>query len=140
MKVESQMAAVNGRMPVCESLRRPGDVVLRDGSTVHLRSMRLSDEQDVLKLLQSLSEDARYQRFFCPIKDSALVAEAHREVTLEGTVSLVALHGEEERVVGHAFFAALNQTRAEVAFTIVDEFRPRFGHYPTGTTRRYCCG
>src|SRR5688572_20055285 len=125
MKVESQMAAVNGGMPVCESLRRPGDVVLRDGSTVHLRSMRLSDEQDVLKLLQSLSEDARYQRFFCPIKDSALVAEAHREVTLEGTVSLVALHGEGQRVVGHAFFAALNQTRAEVAFTIVDEFRGR---------------
>src|SRR5688572_21440751 len=112
-------------MTACEPIRRSGDVVLRDGSTVHLRAMRPSDEQGVLRLFQSLSEDARYQRFFCPIKDSALAVEAHREVTLDGTVSLVALHGEEQRVVGHAFFAALGQSRAEVAFTIAGEFRGR---------------
>ena len=52
-------------------------------------------------------------------------AEAHREANLQGTFSLLAVHGVEEEVVGHAFYAALTQTRAEVAFTIADEFRGR---------------
>lgn len=96
---------------------------LRDGSTVHVRMIQPSDESAVLKLFQSLSEESRYQRFFCPVKDSALAVEVHREVTLNGTFALIALHGEEERIVGHAFYAELDQTRAEVAFTIAKEFR-----------------
>ena len=100
-------------------------VVLRDGSTVHVRLMRQSDETGLVKLFQSLSEEARCQRFFCPIKDGALEAEAHREANLKDTFSLLAVHGVPETVVGHAFYAALNQTRAEVAFTIADEFRGR---------------
>lgn len=100
-------------------------VVLRDGSTVHVRLMRQSDEPGLVKLFQSLSEEARCQRFFCPIKDSALEAEARREANLKDTFSLLAVHGVPETVVGHAFYAALNQTRAEVAFTIADEFRGR---------------
>lgn len=110
---------------VLSSVNPDAHVVLRDGSTVHVRLMRQSDEPGLVKLFQSLSEEARCQRFFCPIKDSALEAEAHREANLQDTFSLLAVHGVEEEVVGHAFYAALNQTRAEVAFTIADEFRGR---------------
>jgi acetyl coenzyme A synthetase (ADP forming)-like protein len=87
--------------------------------------MRQSDEQGLVNLFQSLSEEARCQRFFGPIKDGALEAEAHREANLAGTFALIAVNGVEERVVGHAFYATLNKTRAEVAFTIADEFRGR---------------
>src|SRR6185436_6797513 len=37
-----------------------GDVVLRDGSTVRVRVMRADDEEKLLALFQSLSEDARW--------------------------------------------------------------------------------
>src|SRR5512132_289306 len=102
-----------------------GDVVLRDGSTVRVRMMRPGDEGGLLDLFQSLSEESRWWRFFSPAKGSALAAEAHREATLDNAFALVASSGAEERIVGHAFYAVLDQNRAEVAFTIGDAFRGR---------------
>jgi acetyl coenzyme A synthetase (ADP forming)-like protein len=106
-------------------VKADGDVVLRDGSTVHVRMMRSDDEQGLIGLFQSLSEDSRWLRFFSPAKGSALAAEAHREATLDHTFGLVALSGTEERVVGHAFYVELNQNRAEVAFTIANAYQGR---------------
>jgi acetyl coenzyme A synthetase (ADP forming)-like protein len=102
-----------------------GDVVLRDGSTVRVQVMRPADEAGLVSLFQSLSDEARWFRFFSPANDSALAAEAHREVNLDHTFGLFALSGVEKRVVGHAFYAALDERRAEVAFTIADDFRGR---------------
>jgi len=102
-----------------------GDVVLRDGSTVRVREMRPGDEVGLFELFQSLSEESRWLRFFSPAKGSALAAEAHREATLDHAFALITTSGGEERIVGHAFYAALDQSRAEVAFTIGDEFRGR---------------
>ncbi len=102
-----------------------GNVVLRDGSTVRVRVMRRDDEKKLLVLLESLSDEARWMRFLSPAKGSALAAEAHREATLDDAFSLIALSGTGERIVGHAFYAVLDQTRAEVAFTIAGDFRGR---------------
>lgn len=107
------------------AIRPSGDVVLRDGSTVRVRVMRPDDEQALLALLQSLSEEARWLRFYAPIQGSALAAEAHREATLDQAFSLVAFSGPEDRLVGHAFYAAVEANRAEVAFTIAEGFRGR---------------
>jgi hypothetical protein len=82
---------------------RDGDVVLRDGSTVHVRLLCPDDEPKLIALLQSLSEEQRWFRFFSPTKDSALAIEAHREVTLDQSFGLIALSGVNERIVGHAF-------------------------------------
>ncbi|MFS8084028.1 MAG: GNAT family N-acetyltransferase, partial [Acidobacteriota bacterium] len=113
-----------------------GDVVLRDGSTVRVRAMRPDDDRALLGLLESLSEESRWLRFFSPTKGSALAAEAHRETNLDHTFGLLAVSGAdyplaakgaepEERVVGHAFYAALDEVRAEVAFTIANDFQGR---------------
>ena len=102
-----------------------GDVVLRDGSTVRVRTLRPEDEHSLLKLFESLSEESRWFRFFSPAKGSALAAEAHREANLDHTFGLVAVSGAEERVVGHAFYAGLEEHRAEVAFTIANDFQGR---------------
>ena len=102
-----------------------GDVVLRDGSTVRVRLMRTDDEEKLLALFQSLSEEARWSRFFSIVRGSALAAEAHREATLDNSFALVASSGPEERLVGHAFYAKLDQTRAEVAFTMANDFQGR---------------
>lgn len=105
--------------------RRDGDVVLRDGSTVRVRTMQPDDEQSLVELFSSLSDESKWFRFFSPAKGSALAAEAHREVNLDHTFGLVALSGAEQRIVGHAFYAGLDEHRAEVAFTIGNEFQGR---------------
>ncbi len=83
---------------------RDGDVVLRDGSTVRIRVMRPTDEPSLLALLQSLSDESRWLRFYSSASGSALAAEAHREANLDHTFGLLAFSGAEERVVGHAFY------------------------------------
>jgi succinyl-CoA synthetase alpha subunit/GNAT superfamily N-acetyltransferase len=104
---------------------RDGDVVLRDGSTVRVRAMRPTDEAGLCGLLNSLSEESRWLRFYCLQNRSALAAEAHREANLDHAFGLVACSGDEERVVGHAFYVAVAEQRAEVAFTIANDFQGR---------------
>ena len=104
---------------------RNGDVVLRDGSTVQVRAMRPDDDKALLELFTSLSEESRWLRFFSPTQGAALAAEAHRETNLDRTFGLLALNGPEGRVVGHAFYAGLDERRAEVAFTIANDFQGR---------------
>jgi len=107
------------------STRRDGDVVLRDGSTVRIRVMRAADEPGLLALLQSLSEESRWLRFYSSASGSALATEAHREANLDRTFGLLAFSGVEERAVGHAFYAVVDERRAEVAFTIANDFQGR---------------
>jgi len=65
------------------NFRREGDVVLRDGSTVRIRAMHSSDEAGLCSLLNSLSEDSRWLRFYCLQNRAGLAAEAHREANLD---------------------------------------------------------
>src|SRR6266545_2951907 len=109
----------------CLVAHRDGDVVLRDGSTVRIRVMRPMDEPSLLALLQSLSEESRWLRFYSSASGSALATEAHREANLDHTFGLLAFSGAEERVVGHAFYAVVDEHRAEVAFTIANDFQGR---------------
>ena len=104
---------------------RDGDVVLRDGSTVRIRVMRPADEPSLLALLQSLSDESRWLRFYSTANGSALATEAHREANLDQTFGLLAFSGADERVVGHAFYAVIDEHRAEVAFTIANDFQGR---------------
>ncbi|HEU4507646.1 MAG TPA: GNAT family N-acetyltransferase [Pyrinomonadaceae bacterium] len=104
-------------------IHRAGDVVLRDGSTVRIHVMRPEDEAGLFELLNSLSEESRWLRFYCLQNRSGLAAEAHREVNLDQAFGLIA--SSEERVVGHAFYAAIDEQRAEVAFTIANDFQGR---------------
>ncbi|MGH9872451.1 MAG: GNAT family N-acetyltransferase [Pyrinomonadaceae bacterium] len=114
-----------GKVARSPAAHRHGDVVLRDGSTVRIRVMRAADEPGLDALLQSLSEESRWLRFYSSASGTALTAEAHREANLEDTFGLLALSGSEGRVVGHAFYVALDEQRAEVAFTIANDFQGR---------------
>lgn len=99
--------------------------MLRDGSTVRIRVVRPADEAGLCALLTSLSEESRWLRFYCLQNSSAVAAEAHREANLDHAFGLVACSGDEERVVGHAFYVAFAEQRAEVAFTIANDFQGR---------------
>jgi len=107
--------------------RRDGDVVLRDGSTVRVRVMRPEDEALLFALFKSLSADSRWLRFMSASSDSALAAEAHREANVDycRRFGLIALTGADDRIVGHAFYTAITEDRAEVAFAIADDYQRR---------------
>jgi acetate---CoA ligase (ADP-forming) len=116
----------SGDGPACSlETHRDGDVVLRDGSTVRIRVMKPADEAGLLALLQSLSEESRWMRFYSLPSGSVLAAEAHREANLDHTFALVAYSGAEQRMVGHAFYVGIDELRAEVAFTIANDFQAR---------------
>ena len=115
----------NGDSCAITSPHSPGDVVLRDGSTVRVREMRPEDSDGLSALFKSLSEESRWLRFMSLANGGALTAEARRETNLDRTFGLIVLSGPEQRVVGHGFYAGIDPNRAEVAFTIADDFQGR---------------
>ncbi len=103
------------------------DVVLRDGSTLHVRPIRLDDEPRLLAFLSSLSEQSRVFRFFSPASDTVLAQMARQEARVDYTshYGLVAMRGADEQVVGHALYAAITDDTAEVAFAVADDYQGR---------------
>ena len=99
------------------------DVVLRDGSTVHLRPVRPEDEDALLGLFESLGPDSRMFRFFSAATDLKATARLMADVDYGGRYGLVATRGGEGRPVGHATYVETASGRAEVAFAIADEMQ-----------------
>lgn len=105
------------------ALAYPADVVLRDGSTVRIRSAERRDRDAILAMLRSLSGRSRELRFFSRATD--LAAEADRAVDCDGTcrVGLVAVTGLDSRIVAHAGYYGRAGGSAEVAFAVADELQ-----------------
>jgi predicted CoA-binding protein/GNAT superfamily N-acetyltransferase len=103
------------------------DLVLRDGTTVHVRPARPEDQPRVVEFLRSLSEESRLYRFFAALGDAALAEGARRmcDVDYEGRMALVATAGPEERVVAHGMYALRAPGRAEVAVVVADPYQGR---------------
>jgi acetyl coenzyme A synthetase (ADP forming)-like protein len=102
---------------------READVVLRDGSTVHLRPVRGSDEGALLELFEGLGADSRMFRFFSGASDLAAAAKELADVDYEGRYGLVATRGGEHRPLGHGTYIGTGPDRAEVAFAVSDELQ-----------------
>ncbi len=102
---------------------READVVLRDGSTVHLRPVRAADAPALLGLFASLGTDSRMFRFFSGASDLEAAAAELSEVDYEQRYGLVATRGDGEHTVGHGTYIATEPGRAEVAFAISDELQ-----------------
>ena len=96
------------------------EVVLRDGSTVHMRRTSAADGALLAALLDRLSPEALWLRFLGTV---AVAAAAERLVT-EGT-GLVALAGTPSRAVAHASFLPEAAGRAEVAFEVDGDWQGR---------------
>src|SRR3954469_17117267 len=104
-------------------INREADVALRDGSTVHVRPISADDEGKLLDLLTSPSLDARTFRFFSAGVDLAASARRDSHVDYDRTFGIVATAGADELIVGHGSYARLGDERAEVAFTIADDYQ-----------------
>ncbi len=104
---------------------READVVLHDGSTVHLRPVRPEDGALLRDLFAGLDPDSQAFRFFCGAIDTDRVAQEMAGVDYERRYGLIALRGSEHRPVGHGVYIAVDEERAEVAFAVADELQGR---------------
>ena len=93
-------------------------IVLRDGSTVHVRPTTAEDVPRLRAFLDMLSDRSRWFRFFSAGVD--LDDAARRAADPGDGLSLLALRGPEGTVVGHGTYIRAGSGRAEVAFAVAD--------------------
>jgi acetate---CoA ligase (ADP-forming) len=101
------------------------DVALRDGATVRVRPMDAGDENALRELLDGLSVESRWLRFFSAGSDLHRVARYMAELEPEKGRGLVAVAGDPEHVVAHAAYVREAPGCAEVAFVVADEWQGR---------------
>ena len=94
------------------------DVVLRDGSTMHVRPSTVEDVPRLHAFLAALSEESRWFRFFSAGVN--LDAAARSAAAPDEGLSLIALRGSEGTVVAHGTYVCDAPGRAEVAFAVAD--------------------
>ena len=104
---------------------RESDVVLRDGSTVHLRDALPDDRAELRRFLDGLSIEARRLRFFTAAPDLESAARWAAGATERSAVSVVATAGDPGRIVAHAGFEPLDNGVAEIAFEVAESLRGR---------------
>ena len=93
------------------------DIVLRDGSTIHVRPSTSGDEPRLRAFLSSLSQESRWFRFFSAGVN--LAGAAHEAAAPARGLSLLAVRGADDAVVGHGTYVG-GPGRAEVAFAVAD--------------------
>ena len=100
---------------------REAEVVLRDGSTVHVRPIRAEDEQDLHRFLEELDPESRMFRFFSAGTDLGAAARSMVDVDYTRRYGLVAIRGGE--VVGQGLYFGEASNEAEVAFAVADRLQ-----------------
>ena len=100
---------------------READVVLRDGSTVHVRPVRPSDEPALVEFFGALSPESRGFRFFTAGASLEGAARLTVDVDYESRYGMVAARGDGDHLVGQGTYVATGPGRAEIAFAISDE-------------------
>ena len=104
---------------------READVVLRDGSTVHIRPVRPSDEPAVRAFLEGLSRQSRALRFWSGAANLERAAAWEVDVDYRDRYGLVATTGWDGQVVGEAMYRRIGPDRAEAAFAVADAHQRR---------------
>jgi acetyl coenzyme A synthetase (ADP forming)-like protein len=105
-------------MPHSDLTNYTADVVLRDGSTVQIRSIRPDETSALRSFYQRLSPDSRYQRFFATVAldtaNPAVLEDKPNRVTLVADAGALLIGvGQYDPIPGAS-------GRAEVAFAIAD--------------------
>jgi acetate---CoA ligase (ADP-forming) len=101
---------------------RQADVVLRDGSTVHVRPVRATDAPAVHAFFEHLSPKSIGLRFFSSFPDLDRAVRWATDVDHQHRYGLIATSSADGRVVAHAGWEREpdHPERAEVAFAIAD--------------------
>jgi GNAT superfamily N-acetyltransferase len=104
-----------------------GDVTLRDGSTVQIRSITQKDEKQLLEFFRSLSSESKWVRFFTRRKNTVFIDDVNKVEDINDiqTDGLIAIDRERNRIIGHATYIILESGQAEAAFAVTDDYQGR---------------
>jgi acetyl coenzyme A synthetase (ADP forming)-like protein len=102
---------------------READVVLRDGSTVHLRPVRPEDGELLRGFFAGLDPDSQAFRFFSGAVDTQRAARLMTSVDYGSRYGLIAFRGSNRVPVGHGVYVGMGDDRAEVAFAVTEELQ-----------------
>lgn len=102
-------------------------VALKDGSSLHLRPIQMSDEERLLSLFSRMSRQSIYMRFHHVLTHMSR-EEARRFCTVDfvDTFALVGTlgEGEEERIIAVGRYARQpGANRAQIAFEVEDKYQ-----------------
>ena len=103
---------------------READVLLRDGSTVHVRPIRSGDKAAIRTFLEGVSPESIGFRFF-GAADLDWVTDWSVDVDYADRFALVAESGTPRSIVAHAAYVREDEDRAEVAFLVADAWQGR---------------
>lgn len=97
----------------------PRHVTLADGGRIVLRDVRDGDEPVLRQMLDHVTGDSRWMRFFCGGAD--LDSAASLEALADGVRAVgVLAFDEDDRILGHGMCVPAGDDAAEVAFEVVD--------------------
>jgi acetate---CoA ligase (ADP-forming) len=99
---------------------REAHVVLRDGSTVHVRPVRADDQPLIREFLEALSPESIGFRFF-GAPSLTWVTKWSLDVDYADRFALVAVSGDA--IIAHAAYIRTRDGRAEVAFLVADAWQ-----------------
>jgi acetyl coenzyme A synthetase (ADP forming)-like protein len=104
---------------------RESTVVLRDGSTLAVRPVRVEDAVALGRFYADLSLESRVFRFFAAVinADSSIQRMVHVDYT--SSYGLVALAGAKAHIVGHAMYVKTEPRQAELALAVADAYQGR---------------
>ena len=83
---------------------REVDVILRDGSSVHVRPVREDDRAAMAEFFSGLTADSRGFRFFSAAANVEGEAARAVDVDYADRYGLIAMRGEDARPVGHSAY------------------------------------
>jgi RimJ/RimL family protein N-acetyltransferase len=102
------------------------DVTLRDGRAVHVRTVRPTDEEELLQAFARMGEDARYMRFMYSIREPNLerLRKALGSFPEGGTgiVATVPAADGADIVASAVYVIGKDPTTCEFAITVGSEF------------------
>ncbi len=119
----SAMTDTDATYPV----HREADVVLRDGSTVHIRPARAEDQEPLEDYFIGLSDESRRLRFWGASVDVREQSSRAVNIDYADHLTLLAFEGAEKPVVvgGAQYIREPGSARAEVAMSTADHFQGR---------------
>jgi acetyl coenzyme A synthetase (ADP forming)-like protein len=101
------------------------DVVLRDGTTLHLRPIRPEDDEKLLDLFSRMSQESLYYRFMSVPRLNLEKAAAFTRIDYDTQFVLVGEAGGPLAAVAGYYRSDRCPDRAEVAFSIPDALQGR---------------
>jgi acetyl coenzyme A synthetase (ADP forming)-like protein len=101
---------------------READIVLRDGSTAHVRPVRSTDREAMHAFLSGVSHDAIWFRFFS-MANLDWATDWSLNVDYRDRFGLVVETGSPRRIVAHAAYVRAEPDCAEVAFLVSDAWQ-----------------